>query len=268
MNIILRIYKKLKQRSRLSHYEDILKYAIDNGYSLSSLNEWYRSEKKDKQFVLRHDVDIDCQGARRMFEIEKKLGVTSTYYFRNSTQDIKLISEMQEAGFETGLHYETIADYSKINKIYSSDNLKDEDYSNCKRLLRNDIEDWKMKYGNLFSICAHGDKRNRLLKVPNRILFDKEMREETSVLFDACDRDIMDRVDQYISDTSIVNNHKWKQGISPFNAIDSGSNTIMLLTHPTHWNYNLSKNIKALYRGFLEDNLNYVYVKRRLKEFL
>jgi len=268
MNIIQRIYKKLRQRSRLSDYEDILKYAVNNGYSLCSLHDWYQSDKQEKQFVLRHDVDIDCQGARRMFEIEKSMGVTSTYYFRNATQDLKLISEMQEASFETGLHYETIADYCKLKKIYSSKNLKDEDYANCKKLLTKDIEDWKSKYGDLFSICAHGDKRNRLLKVPNRILFDKDMREKTSVLFDACDVDLMDLVDQYISDSSIINNHKWKQGISPFDAIDSGSDTIMLLTHPTHWNYNFFKNIKALYKGFLEDNLNYVYAKRRLKEFL
>lgn len=268
MNVVIRIYKKLLQSSRLIEYEQILKYAIGNGYTLCSLYEWYESSKNKKQLVLRHDVDIDVQGARRMFEIEKSLGVKATYYFRRSTKDNKLIQEMQDAGFETGLHYETIADYCKVKNILSADSLKEIDYSKCKDILIDEINQWESDHGILHSICAHGDKRNRLIKVPNRILFDTGMREETKVLFDACDVDLMDKVDEYISDTSIVNHHKWKQGKSPMTAIDERANTIMLLTHPIHWNYNLIKNVRSLYRGFREDNLDHVYEEERLKAYL
>lgn len=263
MNIAFRIIKKICQKTRLKEYENILLTAKANGYELCSIRNWLESDKKGKYFILRHDVDLDKVGARKMFEIEKRLGAKSTYYFRNSTKDFMLIKEMQSCAFEAGLHYESLADYAKINGIIDGSLLTEDDYTNCKYYLRQELIDWIDSFGDLHTICAHGDKRNRLLKVPNRILFDKELREEMCVYFDACDKDILDKVDIYISDTSVIHNHKWKQGISPKEAISRGDRTIMLLTHPTHWNYSFFKNIKVLYKGFIEDNLNYVYKKDR-----
>jgi hypothetical protein len=263
MNIISRIIIKLSQQSRLHEYENILLTAKEHAYQVCSIYEWLESDKKGKYLILRHDVDMDLQGARNMFEIEKRLGLHSTYYFRNSTKNYSLIKEMQKAAFETGYHYETIADYAKIKGILHASNLHDYDYAKCKSVLKHDIYEWKNMYGNLHTICAHGDKRNRLLKVPNRVLFDKKLRDECSVYYDACDIDILQQVDTYISDSSAINNHKWKKGISPQQAIAAGDRTIMLLTHPTHWNYNLLKNIRVLYRGFLEDFINYVCYKDR-----
>ena len=263
MNIALRLYKKLKQGSRLNIYENIIKLAIDNGYKVLTIYDWHITNKTDKVLILRHDVDIDVEGARKMFEIEKRLGVNSSYYFRNSTKEASLIKDMQNNGFETGLHYETLADYCKIKGIQKSSDLKEVDYSVCKKILQEEIKSWKLQYGDLYSICAHGDKRNRQLHIANRVLFDEAVRKNTSVHFDACDKDLTGLVDVYISDTSVINNHKWKEGVSPEEAINRGEKTIMLLTHPTHWNYNIIKNIKSLYRAFKENTLNHVYNKRR-----
>jgi len=268
MGVLQRIYKKLTQKSRLDIYEEILQLALDKGYRVCSLYDWYKSDKQGKIFILRHDVDIDVQGAERMFEIEKRLGVNATYYFRNTTKDYALIKKMKSHNFEVGLHYETIADYCKIWNIKSVDDASSIDYRVCASILEEEIENWKHEYGDLKSICAHGDKRNRMLRVPNRIIFDEELRRKTFVFIDACDKDLMEQFDTYISDTSVVNNHKWKYGVSPQEVICRGDKTIMLLTHPTHWNYNFFKAIKALYRGFNEDMLNHVYRKERLKKYL
>ena len=268
MRVLQRIYKKLAQKSRLDIYKGILQLALDKGYRVCSIYDWYRSDKHEKVLVLRHDVDIDVEGARKMFEVERHLGVSSTYYFRNTTKNHSLIKKMQSNGFEVGLHYETIADYCKIKGIKSVDDAGNINYRRCALILEEEIENWKNEYGDLKSICAHGDKRNRILHIPNRILFDDVIRSKTSVFVDACDKDLMEQVDVYISDTSVVNNHRWKYGVSPIEAINRDDKTIMLLTHPTHWNYNFLKGIKALYKGFKEDSLNYVYKKERLNKYL
>ncbi len=73
------------QKPRWKEYEAILKYALDKVYQVTSLIDWYTrfSEKSNERFlILRHDVDTDLRGTRRMFEIEKRLGVKSTFYFR------------------------------------------------------------------------------------------------------------------------------------------------------------------------------------------
>jgi predicted DNA-binding transcriptional regulator len=61
--------------------------------------------------ILRHDVDRMPGNALRMAELERELGITSTYYFRYTRGAfnrgiIKVISDM---GHEVGYHYETLS---------------------------------------------------------------------------------------------------------------------------------------------------------------
>lgn len=93
------------------------------------IKDYKQMENSDKKYIfIRHDIDSDIKIARRMFEIEKKLNVKSTFNFRLCTMDKKLIYDILEYGSEVGYHYEEIAQYCKDNRNISrrfvEENLK------------------------------------------------------------------------------------------------------------------------------------------------
>lgn len=75
--------------------------------------------------ILRHDVDWDIYPAYTLSKIEKRLGVTSTFFIMVtahtynplSLQNRRLLSEMSRDGFEIGLHFDPV--------IYGDMNFKD-----------------------------------------------------------------------------------------------------------------------------------------------
>lgn len=166
--------------NRLKWYELYLKLALDFGYKVCSMVEFYR-EKPIRALILRHDVDSITPVTRKMFELEKSIGVTNTYYFRFSTYDRKLINDMHEAGFEVGLHYEPIADYSKEKNIQSASEIDFEE--TCIRLrkeirLFDEMTGWPSK-----SCASHGEAENIRLKVSNNILFEIKPPDYFGVLY-------------------------------------------------------------------------------------
>ena len=87
MIIRLKLFVKYLQNKRIDEYDSIIRKAKNANYNIISLRD-YIEEKYDKDkklLVLRHDVDHISNGTKMMFEIEKKHGVTASYYFRNST---------------------------------------------------------------------------------------------------------------------------------------------------------------------------------------
>ena len=63
--------------------------------------------------MFRVDVDSDARGARRMFEIERALGIQATYYFRLSTIDRALIAEMIGARHGSRLSFRRAFDLAR-----------------------------------------------------------------------------------------------------------------------------------------------------------
>jgi len=65
---------------------------------------------KPKSIILRHDVDRNPQNAFKVANLENKLGIKSTYYFRSVPQswDETIIKEIDLMGHEVGYHYETM----------------------------------------------------------------------------------------------------------------------------------------------------------------
>ena len=111
----LKLFKKYLQNNRIAEYEQIIKKALDYNYQIISLRD-YVEEKYDKNkklLVLRHDVDHFSNGTSMMFEVEKKYQVNSSFYFRNSTFEPKLIKAIEAYGSEASLHFEPIADFVK-----------------------------------------------------------------------------------------------------------------------------------------------------------
>ncbi|WGS66037.1 polysaccharide deacetylase family protein [Marinitoga aeolica] len=232
-----RYFKLLFEKNHWSLYEKILKLALKNNYNVLSLKEYYNNiEKyKDKKvLLLRHDVDHSPHDALVMFNIEKKYNIKSTYYFRWVTSQEEIIKEIKDAGFEVGLHYETLSSYIKAN------NLKDintEHILICKNILEKEIEEFTLLFGGLNSICSHGAIENRLFKVPNTILVDKTIREKYGI-FEAYD--LKEKFDVYISDNDFTIN-PWKYNTDPITEIKKRTEKIYFLSHPVHWGRNIIK---------------------------
>lgn len=242
---MISILKKITQNSRLNEYRLILEHALDNGYRLTSLIDWFKNDfyPNEKVFLLRHDVDYDMEGAYRMYQIEKELGAKSTFYYRWKTMDKSSMVEIRNNGFEVSLHFETLATYCRANNIVSADKINVHDFEECYKLLLNEIREFEERFWPINTLCSHGDHRNRLIGIPNHYIIEGKSREEIGIFFETYDKEILNKVDVYISDSSIKNNHEWRYGISPKEAVESKVDCICLLTHPQHWNYHFRRNI-------------------------
>lgn len=255
--MINRVFKKIGQKSRIEEYASIIRLAIENDYKVVSLKDWYHHHRNstEKVFILRHDVDYDTKGAYTFYQIEKKLGATSTFYFRWCTMNDRVMREMHNNGFEVSLHFETLATYSKENKLYNKTEITDEVIAICQKRLSQEIDLFEQKYWEIDTICSHGDKRNRVLGITNHVLWNSALQDKHQVLFETYDESITSLFQAYISDSSIYNDFKWQHFGSPLDAIKQEKRVICLLTHPIHWNQSLIRNLRMLWKIYF-DNRN------------
>ena len=123
MNAILnRLYCDYLMPSQLASYEDLVCAAKQAGYVQTSVRGFHDMVSKgqplaERVFVHRHDIDSDLRTTRKLFEIEKKHGIKSSYYFRLSTLDFGLMQEIEEYGSEASYHYEELAAFAKKHKL-------------------------------------------------------------------------------------------------------------------------------------------------------
>lgn len=69
-------------------------------------------ETLDSFCLIRHDVDRKPLNALRMAQLEKELGIVSTYYFRHKPNTFRpdIIKKIADMGHEIGYHYENLSD--------------------------------------------------------------------------------------------------------------------------------------------------------------
>ncbi|GAB4255286.1 MAG: hypothetical protein Kow0079_12080 [Vicingaceae bacterium] len=93
----------------LKKYYKLLKSLIDNCYALTTVADFIKSPK-EKVFILRHDVDDLPENALQTAQIQNKLGVKGTYYFRMVKQSYNpvIVDEIATLGHEIGYHYEDL----------------------------------------------------------------------------------------------------------------------------------------------------------------
>ena len=79
----------------------------------------YLNNNFEKVLILRHDVDKRPQNSLRTAQLQHKLGVKGTYYFRAVPEsfDVDVIKRIAALGHEIGYHYEDLTickgDYEK-----------------------------------------------------------------------------------------------------------------------------------------------------------
>jgi len=97
-------------------------------YSVVTVLDYVKNQPKDVA-IFRHDVDKKPENALAMAELEKSLGISSTYYFRTipDSFDLKVILRILEMGHEIGYHYEVLdtaeGNYDKAISLFE-DNLR------------------------------------------------------------------------------------------------------------------------------------------------
>jgi len=210
-------------------------------------------DSEERVLILRHDVDYDSDGAYRFFKLEKRLGATSSFFFRWKTMSSSIMHEMHQNNFEVSLHFETLATYAKKHHLFKKSDIDDKVVETCQATLSDEINRFEQTYFKIHSICSHGDKRNRVLDIPNHVIVDKKFKAKHNILFETYDADILSEFDAYISDSSVYTNFEWKYAGSPCNMIDNQKQTICLLTHPIHWNQSFFKNIQMLFTIYLDN---------------
>jgi len=90
-NLLHQIYNDNLLPSRLKEYDNLLKIFLDHNFICLSIIAFYERKQmkslnsNEKYLILRHDIDSDPEMARQLFNIERKYGVRSSFYFRLST---------------------------------------------------------------------------------------------------------------------------------------------------------------------------------------
>jgi hypothetical protein len=202
-----------------------------------------------------------------MLEIEKKHGAHASYYFRNSTLDIELMKQIEDFGSEASLHFETLADYIKKNKISSRKELDQHDYyETCIQDLFSNLKELRQKSNLPFlTIASHGEKVNLDFQIPNNTLTeDKRCYNRLGIILEAYNKEFFDNINCYISDTVIEINDGFRYGVHPVEAIKKEYPIILFMTHPEHWYYSGKARLRKIIKSLIRKNIREQDVFRRI----
>jgi hypothetical protein len=255
--MLRRLYCDYLMPSQLAGYEEVVRAAHNAGYLQTSVRGYLDLVREgrgvpDKVLVHRHDIDTDLRTTRKLFDIEKKHGIKSSFYFRLSTLDFPLMREMEEYGSEASYHYEELAAYAKKNKIKDAAALRDRMPEIRSNFIANFSRIEQRLGRKMRTVASHGDFANRRLKVNNtEILADHQLREDCGIACEAYDCALLDHIDIYIADRPAP---QYYHPTSPFNAMRE-HRRICLVTHPrqveTNWKENIKDNLFRFYEGLV-----------------
>ena len=98
----------------LQSYESLVTSLREEGFNFST--DW-STDPSGRAVLMRHDIDFSVEDALAMAAFEKRLAVTSTYFFMLSSNMYNLISkknrslvaEIKDMGHKISLHYDPTA---------------------------------------------------------------------------------------------------------------------------------------------------------------
>ena len=222
---------------RLSEYRQLLSRILQHGYRFMIMADFAYSVRagtppEGKVALLRVDVDSDPRGAGRMFEVERELGVRSTYYFRLSTIDGELIAAMIRDGTEVGYHFEETSTLARRRAIRSA-----ADVERCRDILRDHFRENVALFGKRAgvtprTVAAHGDFLNRKLGISNNFFIDGTLLDELGIVAEAYQKWLVSRVSARIADRPPPQN--W-QPRPPEEVLKSSPVVLSLVIHPRQW---------------------------------
>lgn len=259
MGLKNKIYEDYFKKSRLPEYKKILEMARENDYRMVGILDFYNMMKEnpkllEKQRILinRHDIDTSPKVAREFFNIEKNVyghDGSATYYFRESTIDKKLISDIEAYGYETGYHYEQLATFEKKHKLKNVERIL-EHLPEMREQFRKDLVEYRKKTNTAsVTVASHGDFVNTKYDLQSvEILKDTKLRKELKIIVEAYDDDIEGYLDERFADHILVADF----GTEVVRAISDGSNCVLMLTHPRNWKVDVLSNTKENMKRLVE----------------
>lgn len=253
--LIKRLYSDYGMPSRLAMHEKLIRAAHDAGFVQTSVRDYFDIVKAGrpaagKFLVHRHDIDTDLRTTRKIFEIDKKYGIKSSYYFRLSTLDFDLMHEIEAYGSEASYHYEEASAFAKKHKIKDPAIVRQR-FPEIRELFRRNFEQFEKKLGTkVRTVAGHGDFANRVLKLNNaEILADTQLRKDCGIECEAYDPELLEHFDVYIADRPPP---QYYYPCSPLDMLDK-HDSICLVTHPrqveTNWKENTRDNIFRAYEA-------------------
>jgi hypothetical protein len=224
--------------------------------------DYLASNRHSSFAIIRHDVDRFPKNAKKMAELEYKLDVSSSYYFRYPfTFDKELISAIRDLGHEIGYHYEVLSQARG-------------DLERAIRLFEHALTEFS-KTSEIKTIAAHGSP---LSKFDNRILWEKYDFRNYGILGEAYLSFRNDAL--YITDTgrgfssnsnlrdkmssrdaSIEFHHKIQSTKDLIELIRSDQrDNIYLTIHPERWAYNSIDFVRSFVWDLLSSSCKKVLV--------
>lgn len=234
--------------SRLGEFGRILGDLRERGYEFLTNGEFARRVLRtrplgDKTVVLRHDVDTDPQTAARMLEIERGLGIVSSYFFRLSTLDFATMSEVARAGGEASYHFEEIADFAKQRGLRSRAEVEPF-LPQIREIFGSNLERLRQQSGlPMTTIASHGDFVNRIIGMKNYELLDAETRRTLAIEAEVYDDALQAPLTARVSDRGPPD--YWEPR-SPVGVDDNTPSIIYILVHPKHWYARTGPNLREL----------------------
>lgn len=222
---------------RLPEYRQLLMTILERGYRFVPMADFARLVRgrnplEGRLALLRIDVDSDPRGAARMFEVERELGIRSTYYFRLSTIDVALIGRMTQHGTEVGYHFEEASNLARRRGIRSAAEVE-----RCRDILREDFRENVTLFGKRagvtpLTVAAHGDFLNRKLGISNNFFIDDALLDELGIIAEAYQKWLVSRVVARIADRPPPQN--W-QPQPPEEVLKNTPAVLLLVMHPRQW---------------------------------
>jgi len=158
------------------HFEETLK-KFKKKYRFSNFVNFSKND-----IILRHDIDYSLESALKIAEIEKKLGIKSTFfvlfhaemYNLFSLSSIIIIKKILEMGHDLGLHYDSSAVFQM--------------YKNSSDLIINEMQTMEQHFKTKIKVVsAHDPTLNEELTLPSNVVnaYSKEFVKERKYLSDS-----------------------------------------------------------------------------------
>ena len=241
--------------SRLGEFKRLLNSALEHGYQTYTISQFWKETKHGKInipgkcLILRHDIDTDLSTAKRMWEIEHSLSIKSTFFFRLSTFNVRLMKLIENNGGEASYHYEELATFCKKHHIKSTQEVKERLHEIRDQFKMNIMRLRELSGLPLQIVASHGDFVNRKLCIPNQIILkDKDFRKDVNINLEAYDESANRLIESRHSDKPFP---QFWAPVAPIQAIENHIGVIYVLIHPRQWRAsiitNLKDNLKRLY---------------------
>ena len=219
-----------------NNYNEIFKKALDDGYHIITLKEFFCGDYDINQHILvnRIDVDFKVERLNTIYEIFKDLGVKASIYLRLHAPaynlltfgNIAIIKKLISIGCEIGLHteLEDAAGYCQIERT---------------KLLVQEIKLFEVIFGvKIYGTASHGD----MTHFNNLDFWKTHSAEEFQLIYEAYDEKLWNHC-RYVSDSEWTKWKSYENGIllendrrTPIEHMaDDKPKILHLLTHPESW---------------------------------